>query len=195
MIHPLKKNWCFWTVVLETTLESPLDSKEIKPVNPEGNQPWIFIGRTDVEAEAPILWPSDAKSQLNGKDPDAGKDWRQEEKGMREDEMAGWHHWLKGHEFEQTLWDNEEEASLACGVHGVAKSPTQLNSNVANRILYMLFSLQNFKHFSWSNLLIKYNKKHDNISEHAKWQKCTFVSPIIKIIVINSSYTKYFTLT
>ena len=86
------KNWCFWTVLLEKTLESPLDSKEIKPVNLRGNQPWIFIGRTDAEAEALIMWPPDVKSWLIGKDPDAGKDWRQKEKGMTEDEMVGWHH-------------------------------------------------------------------------------------------------------
>ena len=88
------KNWCFWTVVLEKTLESPLDCKEIKPVHPKGHQSWIFIGRTDVEAETPILWPPDVKSWLIGKDPDAGKDWRREEKGMTEDEMVGWHHRL-----------------------------------------------------------------------------------------------------
>ena len=96
------KNWCFRTVVLEKTLESPLDFKEIQPVNHEGNQFWIFIGRTAIEAEAPVLWPPDAKSWLIEKDPDAGKDWGQEEKGMTENEMAGWHHWLKGHEFEQS---------------------------------------------------------------------------------------------
>ena len=95
----VQKNWCFLTVVLEKTLESSLDSKEIKPVSPKGNQSWIFIGRTD--AEVPILWPPDVKSQLTGKDPDAGKDWRQEEKGTTENEMAGWHHWLNGHESEQ----------------------------------------------------------------------------------------------
>ena len=89
------KNWCFWIVVLEKTLEGPLDCK-IKPVNPKGNQSWIFIGRTDAEAEAPILWPPDAKSWLIRKDLDAGKDWRQEEKGMTEDEMVGWHHWFNG---------------------------------------------------------------------------------------------------
>ena len=95
------KNWCFWTVVLEKTLESPLNCKEIKPVNPKRNQSWIIIGRTDAaEAETPILWPPDAKSWLIGKDPDAGKDWKQEEKGMAEDEMVGCHHWLYGHEFE-----------------------------------------------------------------------------------------------
>ena len=94
-----QKNWCFWTVVLEKTLESPLDCKEIQPVHPKGNHSWMFIGRTDVESETPI-WPPYAKSWLIRKDPVAGKDWRQEEKGMTEDEMAGWHHWLDGHEFE-----------------------------------------------------------------------------------------------
>ena len=88
------KNWCFWIVVLEKTLESPLDCKEIELVNPIGNQPWIFIGRTDAEAKIPILWPPDEKSWLIGKHPDAGKDWGQEEKGTTEDEMIGWHHWL-----------------------------------------------------------------------------------------------------
>ena len=94
------KNWSFWNVVFGKTLESPLDCKEIKPVHPKGNRSWIFIGRTDAEAEAPILWPADAKNGLIGKDPDAGKDWRQEEKEMRKDEMVAWHHWLNGHEFE-----------------------------------------------------------------------------------------------
>ena len=92
------KNWCFWTVVLEI-LDSPLDSKEIQPVYPKGDQSWVFIGRTDVEAETPILWPPRAKSWLVGKDPNAGEDWGQEEKGMTEDEMAGWHHQLSGHGF------------------------------------------------------------------------------------------------
>ena len=93
------KNWSFWTVVLEKTLESPLDCKEIQPVHPKGDQSWVLIGRTDVEAETPILWSPDAKSWLIGKDPDAGRDWGQEEKGMTEHEMAGWHHQLDGHEF------------------------------------------------------------------------------------------------
>ena len=95
----VSKNWCFWTVVLEKTLESPLDCKEIHPVHPKGDQSWLFIGRTDVEAETPILWPPDGKSWLIWKDPDARKDWRQEEKETTEDEMAGWHHRLNGHEF------------------------------------------------------------------------------------------------
>ena len=93
------KNWCFWTVVLEKTLERPLDCKEFQPVHPERNQPWIFIGKTDAEAETLILWPPDAKNWLIWKDPDAGKDWRREEKGTTEDEMVGWHHRLDGHEF------------------------------------------------------------------------------------------------
>ena len=97
------KNRCFWTVVLEKTLERPLDYKEIQPVHPKGNQFWILIGRIDAEAETPILWPPDAKNWLIGKDPDAGKYWRQEEKGATEDEMVGWHHRLDGHEFEQVL--------------------------------------------------------------------------------------------
>ena len=94
------KNWCFWTVVLEKTLESPLDCKKIQPVHPIGDQSWIFIGRTDVEAEDPILRPPDAKNWLIGKDLDAGKDWRWKEKGKTEDEMVEWHHWLNGHEFD-----------------------------------------------------------------------------------------------
>ena len=92
------KNWCFWTMVLEKTLESPLDCKEIQPVHSEGDRSWVFIGRTDAEAETPIFWPPHAKSWLIGKDSDAGRDWGQEEKGMTEDEMAGWHHRLDGHE-------------------------------------------------------------------------------------------------
>ena len=107
------KNWCFWTVLLEKTLESPSDCKEIKPVNPKGNQSWIFIGRIDTEAEAPIVWP-DAKNWLIGKDPDAGKDWRQEEKGMKEDEMVGWHHQLNGHEFQHALVVGDGQGSLEC---------------------------------------------------------------------------------
>ena len=108
------KDWRFWTVVLEKTLESPLDYKEIKPVNPKGNQSWIFIGRTDAETEAPILWLPDVKNWLIWKDLDAGKNLRQEEKGMTEDEMIGWHHWLYGHEFEQALGVGDGQACLAC---------------------------------------------------------------------------------
>ena len=108
------KNWWFWTVVLEKTLESPLHCKEIQLVNPKGNQPWIFIGRTDAEAETPILWLSDAKKLLIGKEPDAGKDWKWEEKGTTEDETVWWHHWLNGHEFEQALGVGDGQGSLVC---------------------------------------------------------------------------------
>ena len=108
------KNWCFWTVVLEKTFESPLGCKEIQPVHPKGNQSWTFIRRTYAEAKAPILWPPDAKNWLIGKDPDAGKDWKEEEKGMTEDEMVGWHHWLNGHEFEQAPRVGDGQGSLAC---------------------------------------------------------------------------------
>ena len=109
------KNWCFWTVVLEKTLESPLDCKDIKSVNPKGNQPWIFTGRIHAESEAPILWPPDAKNWLIGKYLDAEKDWRQKEKGMTEDnEMVGWHHQLSGHEFEQAPGVGDGQGGLAC---------------------------------------------------------------------------------
>ena len=108
------KNWCLWTVVLEKVLESPLNNREIKLVNPKGNQPWIFIGSTDAEAESPILWPPDVKSRLIGQDPDARKDRRQEEEGTTEDEMVRWHHQLNGYQFEQTPGDGEGQRSLVC---------------------------------------------------------------------------------
>ena len=115
------KNWCFWTAVLEKTLESPLDCQEIQPdcqeiqpVHPKGDQSWVFTGRTDVEAETPKLWPPDVKSWLICKDPDAGKDWGQEEKGTTEDETVGWHHQLNGHEFGWTLGAGDGQGGLAC---------------------------------------------------------------------------------
>ena len=119
-------NWCFWTVVLEKTLESSLDCKEIQPVNPKVNQSWIVIGRTDAEAETPVLWPPDAKNWLIGKDSDDGKDWRWEENGRTENQMVGWHHQIDGHEFEQALGVGDREAWRAA-VHGVTKSWTWLS--------------------------------------------------------------------
>ena len=117
------KNWCFWTVVLEKTLESPLDCKEIQPVHPKGKQSWKFTGRTD--AEAPIFWSPHEKKWLMVKDPGAGKYWRQEEKGTTEDEMVGWHHWLVGHEFEQARGIGDGKPGVL--VHGVTKSRTWLS--------------------------------------------------------------------
>jgi len=118
------KNWCFQIVVLEKTLESPLVYKEIKPVNPKGNQSWIFIGRTDAEAEAPILWPSDVRNWLIEKDPDAGKDWRQEEKGTIEDEMTGWHHYSMDMSFKIREMVKDRKAWYVA-IHGDAKSQTE----------------------------------------------------------------------
>ena len=109
-----QKNWCLWTVLLEKTLESPLDCKEIQPVHPKGDESWMFFGRTDVEAETPILWPPDVESWLIWKDPDAGNDWGQEEKGMTEDEMVGWHHRHNGDGFGWTPGVGDGQGGLAC---------------------------------------------------------------------------------
>ena len=121
------KNQCFWTVVLEMTLGLPLDCKETEPVPRKGNQSWIFIGRTDAEVETPILWPLNAKNWLIWKEPDAGKDWRQEKKEMTEDKMVGWHHWLVRHELEQAPGVGDGHRSLACAIHGVTKYWTRLS--------------------------------------------------------------------
>ena len=136
------KNWCIRTVVLEKTLESPLERKEIKPVNPKRNAPWIFIGRTDVEAEAPILWPPDAKSWLIWKDPDAGKDWRQEEKGTTEDEIVLWHHQLNAHELSKLREIVKDREVWRAAVHGVAMSQTWLSDRTTT-IKYS-FTVNNF---------------------------------------------------
>ena len=152
------KNWCFWDVVLEKTPESPLNCKEIKPVNPKENQSWIFIGRTDAEAEAPVLWPLKVKSRLTGKDPDAGKDWGQEEKGMTEDEMVRWHHWLNGHELEQALVDSEGQGKLVLSMGSKELDMTGwLNSNIhlilcskMNKLL-----LHKPRQVSWGNHLVQ----------------------------------------
>ena len=151
-------------MLLEKILESPLNYKEIKPVNPQGNQPWLFIGRTDAEAETPILWPLNAKSWLIGKDPDAGKDWSLEEKGATEEKMVGWHHWLNEHEFEQAPGDSKGRGSLVCCSpwsrkvrHNWATEWQQLPARV--RVLRG-FSLNDFQHsmrmYIYSFLNVKY---------------------------------------
>ena len=135
-----RKNWCFWTVGLKKTLESPLDCKEIQPVHPKGDQSWIFIGRTDAEAETPILWLSDVKDWLTGKGPDAGKDWRWEEKGTSEDEMVGWHHRLDRHEFEYAPVVGGRQGSLeGCSPWGHKESDTteQLNWSDGSTTLWI----------------------------------------------------------
>ena len=155
------KNWCFRIVVLEKTLESLLDSKEIKPVNPKGNKLWMFIGRTDAEAEAPILWPPDVKSQFTGKDPDAEKDWRQEGKWVTEDEMVGWHHQLNRYEFEQTSGDGEGQGSLVCCSpwgHKESDTTEWLNNNIAFYVCFLGFPNSFF--YSHIDVQLIYNKLH-----------------------------------
>ena len=132
------KKWCFWTVMLEKTLESPLDCKEIQPVHPKGDQSWVFIGRTDAEIDTPILWSLDVKSWLR-KDPDAEKDWRQEMKRMAEDEMVGWHHRLSGHDFEQSPGDGEGQGSLACCSYGITNSWTRLSDWTTTSYFWMYY--------------------------------------------------------
>ena len=144
------KNWCFRIVVLEKNLESPLDFREIQPVNPKGNQSWIFIGRTDAKAETPILWPPDVKNWLTGKDTDGGKDWRQEEKGITEDEMVGWHQQLGGHESEQALGAGDGQGSLVCCS---PKSQTWLSDRTELNLAYLFPSMDLGLSVSWDWLL------------------------------------------
>ena len=134
------KNWCFWTVVLDKTLESPLNCKEIHPVLSKGDQPWVFLGRNDAKAETLILWPPHATSWFIGKDSDAGRDWGQEEKGTTEDEMAGWHHRLDGREFEWILEDGDGQGGLACWDswgHKESDTPERLNWAVCPVLLWV----------------------------------------------------------
>ena len=161
------KNWCFWTVLLEKILESPLDYKEILPVHPKGNQSWIFIGRADAEAETQIFWPPDTKNWLVGKDPDAGKDWRQEEKGTTEDEMVGWHPWLDEHEFEQALGVGNGQGSLVCySPWGCKESDTteQINWTELN-CLFRAFELRIKKTFThvWASSIPPTAEKGEGI--------------------------------
>ena len=150
------KNWCFWTVVLEKTLESTLDWKQVQPVHPKGDQSWVFIERTDAKAETPVVWPPHAKSWLIGKDPDAGRDWGQEEKGTIEDEMAGWHHRLYGHEFEWTLGVGDGQGCQACCDSWGCKeldTTERLNWLTEQRMPESQL-LTRAKHISWSHLFL-----------------------------------------
>ena len=150
-----QKNWCFLVMVLEKTLKSPLDNKEIKPVNPKGNQPWRFSGRTDAEAEVPILWPPDAKSWLIGKDLDAGKDWGQEEKGTTEDSMVGWHHQLNGHGFGWTLGVGDGKGGLVCCSswdHKELDTTEQLNWTELNWAIGSLMYVTMLLSYRWENI-------------------------------------------
>ena len=148
------KDWCFWTVVLEKTLESPSDCKEIKPVNPKGNQSWIFVERTDAETETPILWPPDVKNWLIGKDPDAGKDWRWEEKGKTEDEMVGWYHRLNGHEFEQVPEVDDGQESLACCIPWGCKESDMIERLNWTELIHTVQVFQNSRIFEVKKLFV-----------------------------------------
>ena len=166
------KNWCFWTVMLEKTPESSLDCKEIKPVNPKGNQSWIFIGGTDAEAEVSILWPPDMKNWFIGKEPDAGKDWRQEEKGTTEDEMIGWHHQLSGLSLSK-LWELVMGGVLCCSPWNRKEldMTEQLNWIELNLILYSLDLVQKF-------LLFFFYKVYDFLSVISSVY-CVFNIPLL----------------
>ena len=172
------KNWCFWTVVLKKTLDSPLDCKNIQPVHPKGDHSWVFIGRTDIEAETPILWPPDGKSWFIWKNPDAGKDWRLEEKGMTEDEIVGWHHWLNRREFEWTPRVGDGQGGLACCSPWGRKmldmteqlNWTELNWYRSKR------SFPHFKWFVWNSILLIFFffviwKIPEIEKEKVKWKK------------------------
>ena len=151
----MPKNWCFWTVVLEKTLESPLDCKEIQPVHPKRDQSWVFIGRTDVEAETSILGPPDVKNWFIGKDPDAGKDWWQAEKGTTENEMVGWHYWLNGHEFGWTLGVGDGQGGLVCCSPWDCKESNtteRLNWTELEYVLWSYFRDSHVEFFSQTNM-------------------------------------------
>ena len=161
------KSWCFWTMVLEKTLESPLDCREIQPVHPKGDQSWVFIGRTDAEAETPILWPPDAKNWLIWKDPDPWKYWRQEEKGMTEDDMIGWHHWLNRYELSKVQELVMDREAWHAAVHEFAGSQTQLRD--LTELNYYLVLFQHLIHNSGS--------KRTEIQLH-EWVWLKFVAKI-----------------
>jgi len=150
------KNYCFWTVVLEKTLESPLDYKEIQPIHSKGDQPWNFFGRNDAKAETSVLWPPDVKSWLIGKDSDAGRHWGQEEKGMTEDEIAGWHHWLDGHESQWTLGVRDGQGGLAC-----CNSWGRKESDTTERLIWLIYPVK--MTFNNKGKLKIFHKNYENL--------------------------------
>ena len=157
------KNWCVWTVVLEKTLESPLDCKEIQPVHFKGDQPWVFLGRNEAEAETPVLWPPHAKSWLIGKDSDAERVWGQEEKGMTEDEMAGWHHWLDGCEFGWTPGDGDGQGGLECWDswgHKESDTTERLNWTELKKLIDTQLELKHIESYSpWNSPIFVIKKE------------------------------------
>ena len=174
-------NWCFWTVVLEKTLEIPLDCKEIQPVHSEGDQPWDFFGRNDAKAETPGLWPPHAKSWLIGKDPDAGRACGQEEKGMTEDEMAGWHHRLHGSEFERTLGVGDGQGGLACrDSWGHKESDTTEWLNWTEHVNTVFSFLSTFH--------TVFHSRHNNLHSHQQCRKVPFsLHPVQHLLLIDYS--------
>ena len=161
----MPKNWRFWTVVLEKTLESSLGCKEIHSAHPKGDQSWVFIGRADVEAERPILWPPDAESWLIWKDPDAGKDWRQEEKGITEDKTVRWHHQLDGHEFEQALGVGDRQGSLACCMQSMGSQ--RVGHDWATELNWLTVFLKP----PWASYIVESNLSHISITAHTAFSR------------------------
>ena len=199
------KNLCFWAVVLEKTLESPLDCKEIQPVHSKGYQSWVFIGRTDAEAETPVLWPPHVKSWLIGKDFDAGRDWGQEEKGKTEEEMAGWHHRLDGHESEWTLGVGDGQGGLACcDSRGRKESDMTEQLNWMNWTITQFFWVQIFLAPSYASVFslpgLSFHQKvgwhqakvrrHRLIEFNSIEQILNYWMSIYKVLCRSSEYTK-----
>ena len=188
------KNWCFWTVVLEETLASPLDCKKIQPVHPKGDQSWVFIGSTDVEAETPILWPPDVKSWLIWKDPDAGKDWGQEEKGTTEDEMAGWHHQLDGRESEWTPGVGDGQGGLEC-----CSSWGRKESDITERLKWTELNWNSFHEVYSRNFIYFLDIENGLFSSIIPWiiiicinESCWFLhidSALLYVLIASSGFT------